>query len=259
MDLRSIARSVPVFGPAASALRNGRIGAIFNTIWKSRGVHPRTCPICGFHGRFTAFGDPPRWDARCPSCHSLERHRLLALLLKERPELVGGRTIHFAPEPAVTRLVQPASQRYETADLVRRDCDLNLNLEAISLPDQSVDTFVLSHLLEHVDDRKALAELYRCLRPGGAAVIMVPVVEGWKTSYENPAVTNERDRNLHFGQADHVRFYGADVRDRIREAGFVLEEHVASGEDSVRFGLRRGESVFVAIRPRAEASASVSA
>ena len=169
-------------------------------------------------------------------------------MLKGRPGVVQGRSIHFAPEAAVTKIVQPLAAPYQTADLVRRDCELKLNLEKIDLPDQSVDTFILSHVLEHVDDKAALGELRRCLRVGGNAIIMVPVIEGWNSTYENSAVITDRDRNLHFGQSDHVRFYGSDIRKRIRDAGFSLDEYVASAEDTVRYGLLRGEAVFIATR-----------
>jgi ubiquinone/menaquinone biosynthesis C-methylase UbiE len=104
-------------------------------------------------------------------------------------------------------------------------------------------------VLEHVDDKKALAEVYRVLRPGGVALIMLPVVEGWATTYENKAVTAPEDRMRHYGQSDHVRYYGADVRDRIRAAGFELSEFTAEGEDVLTYGLQRGEKVFVATKP----------
>jgi len=82
-----------------------------------------------------------------------------------------------------------------------------------------------------VDDKKALAEIYRVLKPGGVALIMLPVIEGWAGTYENPKVTTPEERKRHYGQADHVRYYGADVRGRIRAAGFQLEEFTAEGED----------------------------
>ena len=148
----------------------------------------------------------------------------------------------------MANILKARATEYQSADLMRRDCDLQLNLERIELPDQSVDTIVASHVLEHVDDRAALGEIHRCLRPGGTAIIMIPIVEGWKTTYENAAVTAEDERNLHFGQHDHVRYYGADVRDRIRQVGFELEEYSASGENCVKFGLMRGETVFIAVK-----------
>jgi ubiquinone/menaquinone biosynthesis C-methylase UbiE len=124
-----------------------------------------------------------------------------------------------------------------------------LDIEAMALADQSQNCIVCSHVLEHVDDKKALAEIYRVLSPGGVALIMLPVIEGWATTYENPKVRTPEERMRHYGQADHVRYYGADVRGRIRAAGFQLEEFTAEGEDVLTYALQRGEKLFIARRP----------
>lgn len=254
MSLKSAVIALPVIGPLARAIARpftpyGAIGYPIATMMKLRGVHPRMCTVCNYRGLFRGFGNPPRWDARCPSCDSLERHRLLAVLVKQRPGLIRGRVIHFAPEPNVAGFVRPLADQYQSADLFMSGCDLVLNLEHMELPDESVDVFIASHVLEHVDDRKTLPELFRCLQPGGTAIIMVPIIEAWEQSYENDQVATTHDRDLHFGQFDHVRYYGADLRDRIRAAGFELEEFTASPTDCVSFGLMRGETVFLATRP----------
>lgn len=140
--------------------------------------------------------------------------------------------------------------RYETADLsARRKVTHQVNIEATGLPDAEYDRIICSHVLEHVDDAKALGEMRRMLKPGGKLAIMTPVVEGWARTYENPNVDGPVDRNLHFGQSDHVRFYGRDVRDRIRAAGFDLGEYAAIEPDVLTYGLMRGEVLFVATRP----------
>jgi hypothetical protein len=77
---------------------------------------------------------------------------------------------------------------------------------------------------------------------------MVPVIEGWKDTYENPSVSTDSGRDLHFGQWDHVRRYGSDVRDRLTAAGFDLSEIAASGDECVRYGINPGETVFVATK-----------
>lgn len=257
MSIKTAINSTPVIGSLIRTIvrpftRHGSIGYSLTTFRNMRGVHLRTCSICNETGYFRAFGDPPRWDAKCPSCGSLERHRLLALLLKSRPDLIGGRLIHFAPEPNVAELVKPLASEYRSSDLFMRGCDLALNLEKMDLDDNSVDVFIASHVLEHVADTKALGELYRCLKPGGLALIMVPIIEGWDRTYENSAVTSRRERTLHFGQFDHVRYYGSDLRDRIRAAGFALEEFTAEPEDCVQYSLTPGEKVFVARRSHEE-------
>ena len=192
--------------------------------------HERTCNICGNQGYFEPFGiDQIRPEARCPGCGSLERHRLFKLWLEANP-LNGKRVLHFAPEPAVRRIIEPLAATYLSGDL-SKDADRVLDIEAIDLPDGSFDSVLCFHVLEHVDDRKALAELYRVLSPGGVAVLMFPIVEGWETTYENADALSAEDRKLHFGQHDHVRFYGADVQGRIRAAGFRLNFVLASAHD----------------------------
>ena len=216
-----------------------------------RGITPRNCPICGYYGMFTAFGHPPRFDARCSKCNSLERHRLLHLFATRHSFFEPDQTVlHFAPEPPLTMFICDRVARYETADLsARRKVTHRVNIEATGLPDAEYDRIICSHVLEHVDDAKALAEMRRMLKPGGKLAIMTPVVEGWARTYENPNVDGPVDRNLHFGQSDHVRFYGRDVRDRIRAAGFDLGEYAAIEPDVLTYGLMRGEVLFVATRP----------
>ena len=208
------------------------------------------CPCCGYKGNFNpAAGTPPRPNAICPQCRSFERHRLMALALQRGfVSFAGKDVLHFAPEPAVKAMTDTQSPKSRvTADLEPGIADRVLNIEQLDLEDESLDIIICSHVLEHVDDRKALGEMKRVLRPGGQAVIMIPIVEGWDTSYENAEITSEEDRHIHFGQFDHVRYYGgADFRKRVKDAGFQLSEFTADGAECVRYGLVRGERVFLA-------------
>ena len=208
---------------------------------------PRTCSVCGYRGRFRSAGKPRRIDARCPKCGSAERYRLLALWLERQGGFLRSASVlHFAPEAGLAALLKTRVGQYQSADITPGRADMVLNIEAIDAPGASYDCVVCSHVLEHVDDAKALPEIYRVLKPGGVALIMLPLVEGWAKTYENPNVTTPEERKRHFGQSDHVRFYGADVRDRIRAAGFALDEFTAEGEDVLTYGLQRGEKVFIA-------------
>jgi SAM-dependent methyltransferase len=210
----------------------------------------RSCTICKYEGYFRSFGFPPRTDARCPNCGALERHRLLKLWLdRHAHEVTGKEILHFAPEEAMAALFRGVARVYTSADIEEGRADLVLNIEALNLADGTYSCVVCSHILEHVNDRRALAEMYRVLRPGGLAIIMTPVVEGWSRTYENPTINTPLGRQYHFGQPDHVRYYGADVRDRIREAGFELHEFTAEEPDVSAHALLRGEKIFIAHRP----------
>lgn len=238
-----VRRAIPVpvsnFKTILSAVRN---------ISKSE---KHECNFCGSIGYFLPFGDPPRRGVCCAQCGSLERHRLLGLWLAANSGIVdGAKILHFAPEPAMAVLLKGRSSEYRSADLVPDNVDLVLNIENIDLPDNSFDLVVCSHVLEHVDDAKALQEMYRILTPGGCALLMFPVIEGWDETYEDPSHTTPAARETYFGQSDHVRMFGRDVRDRISKAGFNLSEFTAREPNVARYGLHRGEKIFVADKSR---------
>lgn len=211
---------------------------------------PRRCNVCGYSGRFKAAGKPRRIDARCPKCGSAERYRLLALWLDRHGAFLRqANVLHFAPEAGLADMLKRRVGSYRSADIAPGRADLVLDIEAMAVDKETYECVVCSHVLEHVDDRKALAEIHRVLKPGGIALIMLPVIEGWASTYENSKVVTPEDRKRHYGQADHVRYYGADVRNRIRGAGFELGEFTAEGEDVLTYALQRGEKVFIARKP----------
>ena len=207
------------------------------------------CNLCGHYGRFYPFGDSPRRGSSCGRCDCKERHRLVKLWFDRNiGEVSDKRILHFAPEPALRELFRAHAGQYCAADINanRPYVDVVLNIESIDLPDESVDIVVASHILEHVDDAKTLSEIHRILSAGGLAVLMFPVIEGWTHTYENASVTTPADRTTHFGQFDHVRYYGSDVRARIRDAGFALSEFTAEEPYVSQHGLMRGEKLFLA-------------
>lgn len=95
----------------------------------------------------------------------------------------------------------------------------------MSLPDANYDVVIAHHVLEHVDDdRRAMRELFRLLKPGGLAVLSVPINASREQTYENSAISPEH-RVAYFGGADHKRYYWWDFADRLTEVGDV--PHVA--------------------------------
>ena len=85
------------------------------------------------------------------------------------------------------------------------------------------DVILCMHVLEHVpDDRKALSELFRILKPGGWAIVQSPIDRQRLETFEDPTVVSPKERERLFGQRDHVRVYGRDYSARLEQAGFNI-------------------------------------
>lgn len=184
------------------------------------------CPLCekGYR-RFLPAGTPARPGALCPGCYSLERHRLLWVTLNalwDSGQLSGeGKLLHLAPE----KCLQPKLQRrfqYVCADWNSPLASLNADITRLPFVRYAFDALICNHVLEHiVQDRLALSELRRVLKPAGWACIQVPM-EGDSTR-EDPAVVDPVDRLRLYGQADHVRQYGRDFKEQLEAAGFRVQ------------------------------------
>lgn len=191
------------------------------------------CPVCGRgFRRILPYGYVRvRENALCPSCLSLERHRLLWLWLGRETDLFGRlpRVLHIAPEVCLRshfrRLYKGARDRYVTADLESPLADLHFDVQRIPLPDASFDAVICNHLLEHVaDDGLALRELRRILVPGGWGVVMCPVDYAREKTFEDDTIVDPDERTRIFGQYDHRRIYGRDYVERLSAAGFQAQE-----------------------------------
>ena len=191
----------------------------------------RKCPMCGVRRRrFLPYGYVnSREDALCPRCLSLERHRLIWLWLERHSNLFSShpRLLHIAPEVSLMRHFKrhyKGLDSYITADLESPLADMHFDVQHIPLDSRSIDVVICNHLLEHVaDDRCALRELYRIMRPGGWGIMLVPEDRSRATTFEDDTITDPEERTRLFGQYDHRRIYGRDYDLRLEEAGFSVE------------------------------------
>jgi ubiquinone/menaquinone biosynthesis C-methylase UbiE len=141
---------------------------------------------------------------------------------------------------------------YLSADLSSPLAMVEMDITHIPMPDNHFDVILCSHVLEHVpDDRKAMSELLRVLKPGGWAIIQVPL--RGDTTYENWDIVTEADRVTHFGQKDHVRMYGHDILQRLLDTGFdareVMYGYEFTEDEIKRLGLGAKYPIFHCRKP----------
>lgn len=180
----------------------------------------------------------------------MERHRFIWRYLRTTDFFQPGKKVlHIAPESCFRRRMEQAiGPSYIAADLSSPLAMVHLDVQRLPWPDQTFDIVYCSHVLEHVtDDRLAMRELRRVLKPDGWGLILVPIIA--TTTFEDPSVVDPEERLRLFGQKDHVRRYGPDYVDRLREAGFAVQTVSAtdlfSDADATRLGVAWGGSLYV--------------
>ena len=230
-------------------------------------------PVLAFFMRGTRYTDPidgkgfrsflaygyakQRENVLSPSTLSLERHRLLWLYLKNETDFFtkAHKLLHFAPEQAFYKRFKKMEQLdYVTTDLNSPIADVKADICNLPFEDASFDTILCNHVLEHIpDDTKAMQELFRVMRPGGMGIFQIPQDINRETTFEDPTITDKKERTRIFGQYDHVRVYGMDYFDKLRSVGFEVEavDYTATlGEDATdKFRLAAGELIPVCRKP----------
>lgn len=201
-------------------------GKIFALLYKGDKYF---CPICEHKFRkFLPFGSKGNENRLCPVCLSLERHRLLWIYLKNFTDFFSNKytVLHIAPEQCFyKRFKKMNNLHYITADLVSPIADVKMDICNMPFENEKFDVVLCNHVLEHIlDEKKALSEINRVMKKNAWAVLLVPIDVTRHETYEDPSITDPREREKHFGQYDHVRYHGLDYPDRLRNAGFVVDE-----------------------------------
>lgn len=190
-------------------------------------AYPRrhACNLCGWQGR--RFLTYKHKYVLCPQCGSHVRQRLIAAAIDTYEKVKDVRVaaasvLHISPEYCLGLLFRPRAAEYVRGDNWTDDCDIKVDMTDMSnVPNARFDIVVACDVLEHIeDDRAAIRETYRVLRPGGTAILTVPQFNGDELTLEDPAIVTREDRDRVYGQEDHMRNYGIDFADRLEEAGF---------------------------------------
>ena len=217
----------------------------FYSLYKRLGAPRLHCPCCGWKGaHFLPYVDDGyvRFGANCPRCYSAGRHRAQRILYERELRLHErqGRVLFFAQDANLDYLRSLPGLVVEISEYGSRKADYHLDILDIRLPDNSRDFVICNHVVEHVqDDRRALRELYRILKPEGLLLLSVPVEPGLEKSidYDQP----NKFETMHWHK------YGEDFIERI-PSGFEVKAYDFvrhfSKQEFRRFGLA-AESLFV--------------
>lgn len=216
------------------------------------------CPICG--GKFRKllpYGNKGAENRLCPKCLSLERHRLMWLYLTTQTNWFEQplHVLHIAPEqPFIKRFKRNKNWTYVTADLESPLADVKMDIRQMPFNNDQFDLVICNHVLEHIDDdRKAMSEIFRVLKPNGKAILQVPIDYELTKTYEDPNITDPKERTIHFGQYDHVRVYGTDYPERLSDIGFRVDINKfvqqLSDNEIEKYRLDRKELIYIAYKP----------
>jgi SAM-dependent methyltransferase len=197
----------------------------------------------------------------CPRCYSLDRDRLIYLFLQEKTNMFSAKlsVFHVAPEGCIRALLTDlpnisyhAGVKYLEGYYYDRKTNL-IDITNAPFGDDEFDVIICNHVLEHIpEDRKAMREIYRMLKPGGWAILQVPISKILKETFEDPSIVKPEDRERVFGQFDHVRIYGQDYQSRLENAGFIVKTHNPYRDkwpvDLKKFAINPDENLYIAYK-----------
>lgn len=191
------------------------------------------CNVCRWTGR--AFAGQTHVElSACPACGANGRDRFLHWCLARCLDLNPGlRVMECSPrlgEGYRSAMATWFFYRTSDYDMHSHRGNLQLDLQAIDLPDDCLDVMLCAHVLEHVPDTdKALAELHRVVTPGGHLLLQVPLLQAATAPPAQP--------EFHGDNTPVFWRFGFDLTARLRNAGFRTNLLcTASLADAVRSG-----------------------
>jgi len=198
-------------------------------------LHAAACPFCGPTLIVRLNNDDD--GIRCIRCTASTVHLSIGLALAEAVlDWPNMDSCEFSASGPLVDYLRRRSRTFSASEYYANTASGSLrngirceDMQHLTYADASFDLITHTEVLEHVpDDRAALAELHRVLRPNGVMLFTVPLFG---------ATTAERARLLD-GRIEHMaepvyhtdpirgegvlafRDYGFDIADRLVSAGF---------------------------------------
>ncbi len=178
----------------------------------------------------------------CPVCGSSDRNRFIDFCIRKYTPIYKEKVsvLHFAPESGICEKIKKNSYcKYVSGDILKGRAEHIVNIEDICFEENSFDWIICNYVLQYVDDRKAIKEMKRVLKPNGKMIISVPIGE-------------ELDKTVDFipakkiGKSSYKRFYGMDTKERLGKiSGMKVKKIQCKIKGSNKCGLLDKDTVFL--------------
>jgi len=208
--------------------------------------------------KLEVIGSGIRKNCLCPRCYSIDRERLIYLFLSQKTNIFSEKTrlLHIAPRPSLRKIFNKSKNieyfkgdKFEEGYHYSKDV-IELDITKLKFENDFFDIIICNHVLEHIpDDLQAINELYRVLKPGGFAILQVPLSLKLEKTYEVKTDTAQERKKL-FGQSDHYRIYAKDFINKLESCNFNVNLYNPNdldwNLDTEKYGLNNLEDLIVA-------------
>ena len=195
---------------------------LFRPLTVRIGAADKYCPCCGWKGaRFMPFLATGyiAFNTLCPACESSPRHRAHRIFYEKQLHFSKrkGCLLYFAPERNLLYFKSNSNLVVKTSSYPDGDSDYNIDILDMPFEDNEWDFIICHRVIEHLsDDRSGLEAFFRIIKPGGFAVISVPI-------------DSERESTIEYGKPnplenEHYYYYGMDFLARIPDC-FQVDTH----------------------------------
>jgi SAM-dependent methyltransferase len=148
--------------------------------WSSFGY----CHCCRTNTEFHASESFLREFYKCVHCQSIPRHRHLQMVLDMY--FPGWEDLHIHESSPAVRHIAQYAKHYSSSQLLpgikpgeTAEGMLCQDLENLTFADNTFDLFITQDVMEHVfHPDRAIAEIHRVLKPGGAHIFTAPKHKG---------------------------------------------------------------------------------
>ena len=175
------------------------------------------CNICGYYGE---FGDYLGNKELCPKCNSVQRHRNYLNVLME--EVGDGGVCLGITTWRYREILEVFGYETVIIDLIKKPKGIIMDATAMEFGDNTFNLVLAEAVLEHIiDDKKAMREIYRVMKPQSKCIIYVPFLfmkETDETPYEytiewkGKKITDIHQRNYGYSMIKELRDIGFRVR-----------------------------------------------